>query len=176
MKERVSYYLTISSWVGLAAEAKHYYGRVRWYEAERTPNTFAKQDDIQHMVTELCRICSMYDKVLHKNVPGDGKNCDCNKGWITGLAGAFESQKELVESAKQWFRVHSKNPKTDVLFKGGIESGDPIEILYGPAAFKKQGNALWKQAVKIDYYENDEKKMNKISKAWMDLMQAWGIF
>jgi hypothetical protein len=171
-KERISYYLTVSSWVGFAPDAKHYYGRIRWYDEDGK----RREDDVKHMVTELCRICAEYDKVLHKNVPGDGKNCDCNNGWITGMAGAFESRKELVESAKQWFRAYSKNPRADVLFKGGIESGDPIEILYGPAAFKKQGNALWKKAVKIDYYEHDEKKMNKISKAWMDLMQAWGIF
>jgi hypothetical protein len=174
-KKRVGYYLTISSWVGYAPGAKHYYGRIRWYEADRKPNEFAKSDDIKHMVTELCRICAEYDKTLHKNVPGNDPNCDCNNGWITGMAGAFESRKELVESAKQWFRVYSKNPKEDVLFNGGIESGDPIEILYGPADFKKRGNALWKAAVKIDYYENDEKKMNKISEAWEKLLAEYSL-
>jgi hypothetical protein len=174
--KRVGYYLTISTWKGIAPGAKHFYGRIRWYELDRKPNDFAKQEEVKHMATELCALCAEYDKTLHKNVPGNDPNCDCNNGWVTGLTGVFESRKELVESAKQWFRTYAKNFKGDVLFNGGIENGDPIEILYGPAAFKKQGNALWKQAVKIDYYENDEKKMNKISKAWRDLMQAWGIF
>ena len=48
-------------------------------------------------------------------------------------------------------------------------------VLAGPPEFVSEGNKLYKKAKKIDYYENDQAKMEKIYQSWVSLKKKHNI-
>ncbi len=77
------------------------------------------------------------------------------------------SNAEVIAAARRWFKKNAK--KGDILLHGSHCYCDPLPVLIAPRDFKTKGNALYRQAEAIGFWERDEAKMQRIAKAWEKL-------
>jgi hypothetical protein len=76
------------------------------------------------------------------------------------------SEAGVIRAARRWFKKNGK--RGDILLKGSHCYCDPLPVLIGPREFKTKGNALYKRAQSLDFWEHsrNDPKMEKIAKAW----------
>jgi hypothetical protein len=87
------------------------------------------------------------------------------------LQGEYFSREDVMYQIRRWWKLNAK--PGDSLVEGHSCTLDPRHILFGPREFKTKGNALWRQAEAIDYWENDPAKMQKLCKQWDKLVEKF---
>jgi hypothetical protein len=139
------YYLSISTWAGLAPGATHYYGRI--------------VSDFKAVVPKpkvgLDFDCEEYDVERAK----------AYKGWKT----RFDSEEQVIAAAiKTFLRLKLKG----LLYIGSCGTAQPKRVLLAPKSLlekAKQENRLWRQMEKVyarGGWEKREKEMQTICDQW----------
>ncbi len=150
------YHVTVSTYIGFASDASHYYAELIFHD-EKGKYT---RVELEHPISTKEAIS------LNKS--------DQGPKWKKGdMSQRFDSEKSAIDFAIGEFERLSK--PGDVLLRGNSACADPQEVLSGPGAFKARGNYLWKQAKKIDFYENHPKKMEAIYQHWVGLLKEYGV-
>ena len=63
-----------------------------------------------------------------------------------------------------------------ILLEGRFGVADPQRVIDGPKNVMKRGNKLYDEAESIDFYENDEERMIKLSEEWDILLEKYRGF
>jgi hypothetical protein len=87
------------------------------------------------------------------------------------IRGEYFSREDVVYEIRRWWKLNAK--PGDALTEGSSCGLDARLILYGPREFKTKGNALYRRAEKIDFWEFDEAEMQKIAKEWDRLVEKF---
>jgi len=131
--------LHITSWVGLAIGAEHYYGCLKPYDY----NVNIEDVELKREITEISEA-----RWLNKK-----NGCDIYQvGDVTNL---FNTERQLIQVARKEYKKHF--PKTKVILLGDSGRSCPQEIILGPRNLKKFNNSLWKA---YEYAWKEGKKYN----------------
>lgn len=87
--------------------------------------------------------------------------------------GRFDTEEEALETAVKEYRTHF--PEAGVLIRGWLGRLDPSPVLHGPADFMTRANNVVAMCEAIDWWEKDEKGMEKLSKLWEELLKEFNI-
>ena len=144
-------FLKITSWVGTTAiGAKHYYGRL----------TFGK---------EQYEVRKRLSRAEAKELNEEDDSPRCYK--VGGLSGRFVDRQELIDIAT--IKYKQVFPDALALCLGESYRLEPQEILDGPPDYKEKVNFWYKKAESIDWWERNEKEMDKLVKEWEDYINAY---
>lgn len=142
--------LQISSFAG-AIGAEHCYGKL-YFDDE---NDNLETVELTRLVTDKKELEYLSKKCGWKLDPDDPIN-------------QFNKPSEIIELAKVTYKQYA--PNTNVLLEGRYAVADPQRVVDGPDELMIEGNKLFDEAEAIDWYENDEERMEEISDAWRKLV------
>lgn len=142
-------YLEISSWQGISFGAVHWYGELK----DRNGNLLM---ELEYPLTE--------SQALARNLVESGIRWHCGdliRGWddeVKLIAFAIKNYKQLV-------------PGATILFCGNPAVADPQKVLDGPIEFKESVNALYHEAVEIEFYEKYPQYMDTLYERFSRLLE-----
>lgn len=146
-------YLSISSYVGTVAWAKHYYGRIRTYS--QVTDKYDEFDLERKMTTKEARQSNKKaGAVIFR--PGD-------------MTKQFYSQDEIFEVAKKEYSKIA--PEGSILLVGYPGSMDPCRCLYGPQSLLDNANRIWEAFESNDGWEGDNNIAKKLCDEWDNLFK-----
>lgn len=143
VKEEDIVFLSVSSFIGVAVEAVHYYGRLRLLQG-------GESIDITYKVTKA-----------------QAAKWGC--GYRLGdKSTRFLSRRKVINAAKKHFKIYF--PKAAVLVLGRSALAEPQEILVGPKEFKDKITKLAKRYARLDWdIEADREEIDEILSRWQEV-------
>ena len=144
-------HLEILTFAGYDPDARHYYGQLKGNHKGRF-------------------------KAVELKYKLDKKSAQAlSKGGEKYRAGSYSQRFRGLENVrkvaiKTW---HKHFPNGDILVEGNCASLDPQLCLDAEERLKNKINTLYEEAVKIGWYEGDEKRMEEISDKYLKLIE-WG--
>lgn len=144
VKEKHIVFLTISSFVGISAGAKHYYGRLEHLQGGNSP-------DVTYKMTKA-----------EADLFNGRKRLGYRKGEESTR---FSTRRKVINAAKKQFKIHF--PKATVLILGRPAVCAPFEVLVGPKEFKEKMTKLAKRYDKLNWGRVvDREEIEEILHSW----------
>ena len=151
-------WLSISSWVGISADAEHYYGKIRFSVPKNTESIELKKSLSQKETIHLNKKDGCYE--FHRYKPGDEIN-------------RFETEEDLIANGINLFK--EKYPD-GILFKGDGCSLSAQLLFYWPKSLDKLAKKVNKLATEweeIDGYEGNYSRAEEIDDLWYKLVKPY---
>lgn len=146
-------HLTITTYGGVVPGASHYRGRLRIGKEEI---------DVEYKLTvKTAKQLNIEDRRAGRTdytyKPGQ-------------MACRFFDEESVIKATVEY--VQQNHPEIEVLFQGSRSILDPQPVLMGPEPIKTELNKLVAEAEAIDYWEEDEEKMQDIADRW-EALKVW---
>ena len=147
-------YLIVSSWAGVSPGAFHVYGYLR-------------DDDLDSKVELTYAMTPAQAAHFNKDEPGR------RRAYKAGNESSrFMSYDNLEQLAIKVYRTHF--PGATILMRGKPSACGPKKVLDGPEPLKTEGNALWRRAEALHWYNlrSNWQEMDDISDEWDQLLRG----
>lgn len=159
MSTKGSVFLEISCWKGISLGAEHYYGHLSGKD-EKSEHGY-KKIQLQKIIT------AREAELLNRK-----DDCEIDLYEEGDETDRFNSEREVITTALEQWQEHF--PGRTILFCGSACSADPTKILVAPEPIFTEGNKLFEEAKHIGFWDFNEERMEKISKAWDELFKEVG--
>jgi len=147
--------IEVSSWYGISLDTEHYYGKIKYYDE----NEEYQSCELSHKLTPEEAIRLTEKDELYKYRAGDESS-------------RFEDEKDIIKIGIE--KLLSLVPDLELIFEGFWGNADVQKCVWAKDKnLKKEINALYERAEKIDFWEKPEheNEMKFISESFNLLME-----